>query len=166
MAARLTDRQKKKIIADYVEMGSFNAAAKANGVSRNTVKAVVTADSEVSQKAAQKKEQNTADMLAYMEKRKEEAQGVIDDYLKALADPNKIEMAKLSEVATAMGIVIDKFVNIPFKNQLDRQKLELEIVKVESKLKDNQPEEEAEDNFLDALNAAADDVWEDSQEKE
>lgn len=38
MAARLTDKQKKKIIADYVEMGSFNAAAKANGVSRNTVK--------------------------------------------------------------------------------------------------------------------------------
>ena len=166
MAARLTDRQKKKIIADYVELGSFNAAAKANGVSRNTVKAVVMADSEVSQKAAQKKEQNTVDMLAYMEKRKKEAQGVIDDYLKALADPNKIEMAKLSEVATAMGIVIDKFVNTPVKSQLDRQKLELEIVKVESKIKDSQPEEEAEDNFMDALNAVADDVWEDSQEKE
>ena len=75
-------------------------------------------------------------------------------------------MAKLSEVATAMGIVIDKFVNTPVKNQLDRQKLELEIVKLESKIKDSQPEEEAEDNFMDALNAVADDVWEDSQEKE
>ena len=166
MAARLTDRQKKKIIADYVELGSFNAAAKANGVSRNTVKAVVMADSEVSQKAAQKKEQNTIDMLAYMEKRKKEAQGVIDDYLKALADPNKIEMAKLSEVATVMGIVIDKFVNIPVKNQLDRQKLELEIVKVESKIKDSQPEEESEGNFMDALNAVADGVWEKKKKKE
>lgn len=165
MAARLTDRQKKKIIADYVELGSFNAAAKANGVSRNTVKAVVMADSEVSQKAAQKKEQNTIDMLAYMEKRKKEAQGVIDDYLEALANPAKIEAAKLSEVATAMGIVIDKFVNTPVKKQLDRQKLELEIVKVESKIKDTKPEE-AEDNFMDALNAAAVDVWEDGQEKE
>ena len=65
-----------------------------------------------------------------------------------------------------MGIVIDKFVNTPVKNQLDRQKLELEIVKLESKIKDSQPEEEAEDNFMDALNAVADDVWEDSQEKE
>lgn len=44
------------------------------------------------------------------------------------------QLAKLSEVATAMGIVIDKFVNIPVKSQLDRQKLELEIVKVESKI--------------------------------
>ena len=26
MAARLTDKQKKKIIADYVELGSYNAA--------------------------------------------------------------------------------------------------------------------------------------------
>lgn len=166
MAARLTDRQKKKIIADYVELGSFNAAAKANGVSRNTVKAVVMADSEVSQKAAQKKEQNTVDMLAYMEKRKKEAQGVIDDYLKALADPNKIEMAKLSEVATAMGIVIDKFVNTPIKNQLDRQKLELEIVKLESQVKDSQPEEEAEDNFMDALNGTVSEVWEGSEVEE
>lgn len=110
-------------------------------------------------------------MLAYMEERKKEAQGVIDDYLEALANPAKIEAAKieaakLSEVAAAMGTVIDKFVNIPVKNQLDRQKLELEMVKVESKIKDSQPEEEAEDNFMDALNAAAVDVWEDGQEKE
>ena len=42
----------------------------------------------------------------------------------------------------------------------------MEIVKVESKIKDSQPEEEADDNFMDALNAAAVDVWEDGQEKE
>ena len=27
MAARLTDRQKKKIVADYLELGSYNATA-------------------------------------------------------------------------------------------------------------------------------------------
>ena len=37
----------------------------------------------------------------------------------------------------------------------DRQKLELEIVKLESQVKDSQPEEEAEDNFMDALNGTA-----------
>ncbi len=46
MAAHLTDKQKKKIIADYIQLGSYNAAAKLNGVSRNTVKAIVLADSE------------------------------------------------------------------------------------------------------------------------
>ena len=32
MAARLTDKQKKKIIADYLETESYNATAKKNGV--------------------------------------------------------------------------------------------------------------------------------------
>lgn len=109
MASRLTDKQKKKIIADYVECGSYRATAKQNGVSDYAVKKIVLGNSETSQKIAQKKEQNTLDMLAYMESRKEQAQGVIDDYLKALADPEKIEEATLSQIATALGIVVDKF---------------------------------------------------------
>lgn len=114
MAARLTDKQKKKIIADYMESGSYRATAKLNKVSATTVKNVVLDDAESVQKCAQKKEQNTLDMLAYMDSRKEQAQGVIDDYLKALANPAKIEAAKLSEIATALGIVVDKFTkNVP-----------------------------------------------------
>ena len=41
VAARLTDRQKKKILADYVQLGSYNATAKINGCSLNTVKKLV-----------------------------------------------------------------------------------------------------------------------------
>ena len=41
MAARLTDKQKKKIIADYVQLGSYNAVSKINGVSATTVKNIV-----------------------------------------------------------------------------------------------------------------------------
>lgn len=109
MAARLTDEQKKKIIADYVERGSYNATAKMNGVTHQTVKRVVNESTEITKKVQQKKEQNTLDMLAYMDSRKEQAQSVIDDYLRALADPTKIETAKLSEIATTLGIVVDKF---------------------------------------------------------
>lgn len=114
MAARLTDKQKKKIIADYMESGSYRATAKLNKVSATTVKNVVLDDTESVQKCAQKKEQNTLDMLAYMDSRKQRAQDVIDGYLKALANPAKIEAAKLSEIATALGIVVDKFTkNVP-----------------------------------------------------
>lgn len=166
MAARLTDKQKKKIIADYVESGSYRATAKKFGVSAMTVRSVCTDNPETVQKCAQKREQNTAEILDYMDSRKEQAKMVLDAYIKALKDPGKIEAAKLSEIATAMGIVIDKFINNPMKHQLDKQKLEIELLKLESQIKDSQPEEEAEDNFMDALNAAADDVWEDSHEKE
>ena len=41
VAKRLTDRQKKKIVADYLELQSYNATAKENGVSKDTVKRVV-----------------------------------------------------------------------------------------------------------------------------
>ena len=55
MAARLTDKQKKKIIADYTENGSYRATARMNGVSTDTVKRIVLADGEIVQKATQKK---------------------------------------------------------------------------------------------------------------
>ena len=42
MAARLTDKQKKEIIADYVECGSYRATAKKFGVSAMTVRSVCT----------------------------------------------------------------------------------------------------------------------------
>ncbi len=117
MAARLTDKQKKEILADYMESGSYNATAKKFGVSDMTVKRICQRDSELLKKVEQKKEQNTLDMLAYMDSRKEQAQGVIDDYLAAVANPEKIASAKLSEIATALGIVVDKFTkNMPANN--------------------------------------------------
>ena len=70
MAARLTDRKKKKIIADYIELGSYNATAKKNGVSNHTVKRVVSEVPEMADKIQQKKDENTADILAYMESQK------------------------------------------------------------------------------------------------
>ena len=54
MAARLTDKQKKKIIADYVECGSYNATAKKNGVTHQTVRRVVNESAEITKKVQQK----------------------------------------------------------------------------------------------------------------
>ncbi len=109
MAARLTDKQRKKIIADYIELGNYRATARKNRVATDTVKRIVLKDTTVVQKATEKREENTRDMLEYMESRREQAQGVIDLYLAALADPTKLELATLSQIATALGIVVDKF---------------------------------------------------------
>lgn len=111
MAARLTDKQKKKIIADYVELGSYNAVAKTNGVSKDTVKRIVQSCEDFGQKAKQKKEQNTADILAYMERQREKVCEVIGVGLEVL--PEKIRAAKTaSDVTTALGTVIDKWTMI------------------------------------------------------
>lgn len=108
MAARLTDRQKKKIVADYVQLGSYNAVSKINGVSATTVKNIVLKSADFVEKCEQKKEENTADILTYMESRRKQVCDIIEIGLAVL--PEKIQTAKTaSEVTTALGTLIDKF---------------------------------------------------------
>lgn len=109
MAARLTDRQKKKIIADYLDLGSYNAVAKIHGVSRQTVKNVVTADPEIGRKLQQKKEENTADILAYMDSKRGIVCEILGKGLEALNDPDKLKEATPAQITTAMGTLIDKW---------------------------------------------------------
>lgn len=47
------------------------------------------------------------------------------------------------------------------KRNNEKRKLEVELIKLESQMKYTVPEEETEDNFMDAMNAAAGEVWED-----
>lgn len=112
MAARLTDRQKKQILADYVQLGSFNATAKVHGVSRQTVKNIVDANGQIRQELQQKKEENTADVLAYMESQKNVVCEIIGKGLAALNDPEKLAEASPSQITTALGTLIDKWAMI------------------------------------------------------
>lgn len=109
MAARLTDKQKKKIIADYIELGSYNAVAQLNGVSRTTVKRIVVNDTEMLQKVQVKKEENTKEILAYMDEHKEQVCSIIDKILNQMSNDVKIASTPLNQLATTMGILIDKF---------------------------------------------------------
>ena len=47
------------------------------------------------------------------------------------------------------------------KRNNEKRKLEVELLKLESQMKDAVSEEEPEDNFMDAMNSAAGEVWED-----
>ena len=109
MASRLTDIQKKKIVADYVELGSYNAVAKINGVSKDTVKRIVLGCKEIAQKMQQKKEENTADILAYTESQKGLVCEIIGKGLAELAKPEKLKGATMSQITTALGTLIDKW---------------------------------------------------------
>lgn len=129
MAARLTDRQKKKIIADYVQLGSYNATAKANGVSLNTVKNIVQGNAEIAEMCNRKKDENTADILAYMESKRNAVCDIIEVGLAVL--PDKIQTAKsASEVTTALGTLIDKFTAL----YPGRQKENAETMTLEEKM--------------------------------
>lgn len=112
MAKRLTDKQRKEIIADYVELGSYRAVAKKHGVTHQTVKRVAEECTQITQKIQHKKEQNTADILAHMDSKKDDVNRVIDRYLAALLDEERIAKASPAQLTTAMGTLIDKFTAI------------------------------------------------------
>ena len=112
MAARLADKKKKKIVADYLESGSYRATAKKNGVSDNTVKRIVLECGDFEQKVAQKKEENTADILAYMESQKGIVCEILEKGLAALNSPEKLAEASPSQTTTALGTLIDKWTAI------------------------------------------------------
>lgn len=127
MAARLTDRQKKKIVADYVELRSYNATAKRNGVSNHTVKRIVLEVPEIAEKFQQKKEENTADVLAYMESQKSLVCEIIGKGLAALNDPEKLANAPPSQITTAIGTLIDKWALVQSKDGDGENKVEVII---------------------------------------
>ncbi len=112
MAARLTDRQKKKIIADYMAVESYNAVAKMNGVSKDTVKRIIQNCENFAQKAQQKKEDNTADILAYMESQRGMVCEIIGKGLTVLNDEEKLKEATPAQITTAIGTLIDKWTAI------------------------------------------------------
>ena len=109
MANRLTDRQKKKIVADYLELGSYNAVAKLNGTSSRTVKRVLAEVPEMPEKVKQKKAENTADILAYMESQRGLVCEIIGKGLNILNDEEKLRDATPAQITTALGTLIDKW---------------------------------------------------------
>ena len=112
MAARLTDRKKKKIIADYLETESYNATAKKNGVCGQTVRRVVEESNGITENLKKKKEENTADILAYMESKRGIVCEILGKGLEALNDPDKLKEATPSQITTALGTLIDKWAMI------------------------------------------------------
>ena len=110
MAARLTDKQKKKIIADRADGLSVRQLAKKYHTSTTTIHRTLKSDPETEQKITQKKEENTADILAYMESKKSVVCNIIGIGLDVLCDPEKLATANPSQITTALGTLIDKWV--------------------------------------------------------
>lgn len=109
VAKRLTDKQKKKIIADYVECGNYSQVARKHKVAESTVRRTVHADGETAKKAEQKKEQNTADILEFMDSKKDDVCNIISLYLTELQNTDRLKNASIQSIATSLGIIIDKF---------------------------------------------------------
>lgn len=108
---RIKDKTRKAIIADRACGESIRAIAKKYAVSTTSVQRIIRESPELTQLVTQKKEENTADILAYMEAQKNRVCEIIDISLEVL--PDKIRSAKTAaDVTTAMGTVISKWAEV------------------------------------------------------
>lgn len=110
MTNRLSDKQRKMIIAEYAEGGtSERKLAEKFGVSTGTVHNILKSDEDLPQRIEKKKQENTQNILAHLNERAGTACELIDLLQEAMYDPAKLEKATLPQIATAMAILIDKF---------------------------------------------------------
>lgn len=109
---KLTDKQKKKIIADYIENNNFSETARINGVDKSTVKRLVDSgyDKEMQQKTIEKKEENTNDILQYMDSIVPKQKKIIDLSLEALEEKlsNPDMFTNVKDIVTVYGVIFDK----------------------------------------------------------
>lgn len=114
MGKRLTDLEKKKIIAYYVECQNYRETARRFNISADTVKRVVQRDENIVQKTTQKNNENTKSVLEAMEDRKETKINLLNKILQAM--DKKVEnvdmFTNIKDLATAYGIIMDKEIKI------------------------------------------------------
>lgn len=140
--AKLTDKQKKKIIADYIETQNYCETARMNNVSDMTVKRIVEDNKDVLEKVEQKKQENTQSTIEYMQTQHETKKRILDKILKAIEKKaDDIDMfTNIKDLATAYGIILDKELKVLELNKGVENKETNRIMIINSLPKDDENE--------------------------
>ena len=109
---KLTDKQKKKIIADYIETQNYSETARRNGISDKTVKRLLSNEEnkDVVEKVEQKKEENTINLLDEMDNTKNKRIKLLSKMIDKMDDKlEKLDaFTNVKDLSMAYGIMIDK----------------------------------------------------------
>lgn len=138
--AKLTDKQKKKIIADYVENQNYSETARLNNVSDVTVKDVVMKDKTTLKKLEEKKLENTQSTIEYMQTQHQSKKRILDKILKAIEEKaDNVDMfTNIKDLATAYGIILDKELKVLELNSKNSNSDELaKVDEILKELKEN-----------------------------
>ena len=108
--AKLTDKEKKKIVADYIECENYSEVAKMNNRSIETIRNVIKDSKDIREKLRQKKEENTKSIIDYMTYKNKDIQNLLNKLLNCIDEraSNLTKKDSLKDMATAYGIIIDK----------------------------------------------------------
>lgn len=150
---KLTPKQ-KKFCDEYLKLGNATQAAKNAGYSEKTAYRTGADNLKVPH------------ILDYINARQEQIASKdiadIEEIMKYLTDVMRGKIkdqfdldASLSERTKAAQELL--------KRNVDDRKMNLELAKLEAQFKDNGSDEDAKDNFMDALNSTASEAWTDDE---
>lgn len=105
----LSDKQKKQVAADRADGMSIRQLAKKYSTSTTTIQRALKCDPEITQIVTQKKEQNTRDILDYMDSKRDIVCEILGKGLDVLNDEEKLKEATPAQITTAIGTLIDKW---------------------------------------------------------
>lgn len=110
MAKRLTDKEKKQIIAYYIECQNLRETARKFNVSPDTVKRLTKEKKDIEQNLSEKKEENTRNMLQEMDKTKNKRIKLLNKMIDKMEEKvENVDMfTNVKDLATAYGIIVDK----------------------------------------------------------
>lgn len=112
VGARIKESVEKQIVADYLETGSYRETARNFRVSDSTVKRIIADSSDFERMLAEKRQKDTADVLHFMERKREVVCEIIEKGLNVLNDEEKLAQATPAQITTAIGTLIDKWTNM------------------------------------------------------
>ena len=123
---RIEPERRMKILADYALEGSYRAAARKNGVSPDTVRRIVRENPEMARAADAEKNVRARDVMSYMQGKADTVCEIIGNGLGVLSDPERMQEAKLRDIATMLGILIDKWAMIDAMGK-DKDPVQVEL---------------------------------------
>ncbi len=141
--AKVDDKTRKKIVADYVDNQSYSKTARKYNISVESVRRFVKADQEFMKKSEEKKKQNSMDTISYMNTQHERKKKILDKILDAIEKKsNDIDMfTNIKDLATAYGIIVDKELKVLELSKNNQEEKVSKIVIVNSLPKDEEDEQ-------------------------
>lgn len=112
---RLTEEEKKKVIATYLNVGTYDETARRTGFSRGTVKNVVAKDPDFIKKYNKKREQEAMELFGKLSIKSKEFSKFCDVYFDVLTDEETVRdlaTRDLEKVTRIFAIMIDKYMLI------------------------------------------------------
>ena len=150
---KLTPKQ-KKFCDEYLKLGNATQAAKNAGYSEKTAYRTGADNLKVPH------------ILDYINARQEQIASKdiadIEEIMKYLTDVMRGKIKDQSDLDASLS-ERTKAAQELLKRNVDDRKMNLELAKLEAQFKDNGSDEDAKDNFMDALNSTASEVWTDDE---